>query len=75
MMKTPGSRSQTPLTTASSHRLGTAGRVIVTAKEAQFGAHALTVYRSLLRYNSLKTLSLHAKKLCPQTKLAAILRI
>jgi len=39
------------------------------------GRTPLTFYRSRLRYNSLKTLSFHAKKLCPQTKLAAILKI
>jgi hypothetical protein len=33
------------------------------------------LYRPFLSYNSLKTLSFHAKKLCPQTKLAAILKL
>jgi len=39
------------------------------------GRPLLTLYRSMMRYNSLKTLSFNAKKLCPQTKLAAILKI
>jgi len=75
MMKTPGSRSQTRLTIPSSRPSGGAGQAIVTAKAHNLGRAPLTIYRSMLRYNSLKTLMFHAKKLCPQTKLAAILKI
>ena len=39
------------------------------------GRAPLTLYSPFLCYNSLKTLSFHAKKLCPQTKFAAILKL
>ena len=74
-MKTPRSRPQTPLMTASSLWFERDRRAIMTAKEAHFGSRAVNLVQPFLCYNSLKTLSFHAKKLCPQTKLAAILKL
>jgi hypothetical protein len=72
MMKTPVSRPQTPLAKTSSQPVEGS---IVTAKQSDFGGLPLTLYRCPFGYNRLKTLSFYAKKLCPQTKFAAILSL